>query len=142
MSSVQNPPPDGALAAWLGEAADRPWYGAVIWRVHLDRASARILLLDLARHARRARVLGVLDATGVWLYLWQPPCPPLAGGFGGCPGPGLGWLLAAYSGAALVNADQVRGGPAWACGKALARLLGGGREREMGARSEEIAGVG
>lgn len=121
MSSVFPPqPPDPVLAAWLDGAA-RPWYGAIIWRLWLDRVGARKLLADLMAHTVPVRVAGVVDAKGVWIYLW-----PTADS-----NQRLGWLLSSYDGATIISMDQIHDGAIWACGRALAGLLGFRTEQEV-----------
>lgn len=131
LAAQHAPPGDPALAAWLdGDAglapeAAQPWYGAELWQLWLPRDGAARLLADLDAHAIPARLAGVIEPRGVWLYLW--PLMPI---------PALPWLLRSYCASSTrIHADQVRGGRIWATGAALARLL-----RPQRATAREIGG--
>jgi hypothetical protein len=57
--------------------------------------------------------MGLIGESGVRLYLWQRAIVP-----------GLSEQLLTYDPAAiLVDAEQIEGGPEWACGRTLVRLL-------------------
>jgi len=104
----------GALDAWLIDGGSTPpWPGAQVWRVWLPRDKAARLVSELVAERAAVRLAAQFEARGVYLYLW--PVAYVRG---------LAWLLWSYSaGAALIDPSSVPGGGAWACGKALARLL-------------------
>lgn len=103
---------DAALAAWLDDAP-QPGDSAVIWRLWLTHARAAALLVELHRAGVLVSTMGVVGERGVYLYLWQHKSVP-----------GLHQrLLIDDPNAILVDAEQIVGGPVWACGHALVRLL-------------------
>ena len=120
MSHQNNPPPrshpprayDQALAAWLKDA-QQPGDIAIMWRVWLTYPQANALLADLRQLQLPISVMGVVDERWMWLYLWQhrllPDLEPL--------------LLTYNPSALLVDPQQIDGRPAWACGRALVRLV-------------------
>ena len=120
MSHHNNPSPysypprayDAALAAWL-DGARQPGGIAVMWRLWLTYPQANALLADLRQLRLPISVMGVLDERWVWLYLWQHRLLP-----------DLEQLLLTYdTSAMLVDPQQIDGRPAWACGRALVRLV-------------------
>ena len=103
---------DPALTAWLNDTP-QPSTIAIIWRLWLPYARAAALLAELHRTGAPVSVMGLLGACGVRLYLWQHAIAP-----------GLSDQLLTYDPSAiLVDAEQIEGGPAWACGRALMRLV-------------------
>ena len=101
-----------ALAAWLNDAP-QPDSNAVIWRLWLTHARAAALLAELHRAGVLVSTMGVVGERGVYLYLWQHKSVV-----------GLHQrLLIDDPNAILVDAEQIVGGPVWACGRALVRLL-------------------
>lgn len=106
------PPHEQALAAWL-DGAMQPSAIAIIWRLWLPHARAAALLAELHRAGAPVSAMGLIGESGVQLYLWQHAIAP-----------GLSEQLLTYdSTAMLVDAEQIESGPAWACGRALVRLL-------------------
>ena len=103
---------DPASAAWLDDAP-QPGSIAVIWRLRLAHARAAALLAEMQRADTPVSAVGVIGERSVWLYLWQHKSAP-----------GLHQrLLADDSNVSLVDVEQIVGGPLWACGRALVRLL-------------------
>ena len=107
------PEPDApSLAAWLNDAP-QPGLIAVIWRLWLPHARAAILLTELQCADAPISATGVVGERSAWLYLWQHKSAP-----------GLHQrLLTDDPNVSLVDAEQIVGGPLWACGRALVRLL-------------------
>jgi len=100
------------LALWLGDAR-QPWAGDVAWRIWTTRADARTLLAELDCYAIPARIAGIIEPAGVWIYLWLD-----------MPNPCIDGLLGDYdAGRVLVYGEQVRGGMLWATGACLRRAL-------------------
>ena len=103
---------DAALAAWL-PGAHQPGDIAIMWRVWLTYPQANALLTELQLVQPPLSMMGVVDERWMWLYLWQhrllPDLEPL--------------LLTYDPSAMLVDPQQIDGGPAWACGRALAQLV-------------------
>ena len=127
MSRQNNPPPrsypprayDAALAAWL-DGARQPGGIAVMWRLWLTYPRASALLAELRQLQLPISVMGVVDERWMWLYLWQHRILP-----------DLEPLLLTYDPSAMpVDPQQIEGGPAWACGRALLRLVAA-RAREV-----------
>ena len=120
MSHQNNLPPrshpprayDAALAAWLN-GARQPGGIAVMWRLWLPYLRANVLLAELRQLELPLSVMGVIGEHRVWLYLWQHRIMP-----------DLEQRLLVYDpNAMLVDAEQIAGGPVWACGRALVRLV-------------------
>ena len=105
---------DRALAAWL-DGAHQPGGIAIMWRMWLTYPQSNALLEELRQLQLPISVMGVVDERWMWLYLWQHRLLP-----------NLEPLLLAYNPSAmLVDPQQIDGRPAWACGRALLRLVAG-----------------
>ena len=103
---------DRSLAAWL-PGVHQPGGIAIMWRVWLTYLQANALLTELQLVQPPLSVMGVVDERWMWLSLWQHRLLP-----------DLEPLLLTYSPSAmLVDPQQIEGGPAWACGRALLRLV-------------------
>ena len=106
------PPHEQALAAWLN-GAPQPSAMAMIWRLWLPYPRAAALLAELHNAGAPISATGLIGECGVRLYLWQQASAP-----------GLSDQLLTYDPTAMVvDAEQIESGPAWACGRALMRLL-------------------
>jgi len=106
------PPHEQALAAWLN-GATQPSAMAMIWRLWLPYPRAAALLAELHNAGAPISATGLPGECGVCLYLWQYAIAPEFSD----------QLLTYDPSAILVDAEQIEGGPAWACGRALMRLL-------------------
>ena len=103
---------DAALAARL-PGARQPGGIAIMWRVWLTYSQANALLAELRQLQLPLSVMGVIDERWMWLYLWQHRLLP-----------DLEPLLLTYDPSAMpVDPQQIDGRPAWACGRALVRLV-------------------
>ena len=103
---------DAALAAWL-PGAQQPGGIAAMWRVWLTYPQANALLADLRQLQLPISVMGVIDERWMWLYLWQHRLLP-----------DLEPLLLTYDPSAMqVDPQQIECRSAWACGRALLRLV-------------------
>ena len=103
---------DRALAAWLN-GARQPGGIAVMWQLWLAYPQANALLAEMRQLQLPLSVMGVINERWMWLYLWQhrllPDLEPL--------------LLTCDPSAMPVDPQQIDGRPAWACGRALVRLV-------------------
>src|SRR4051794_4138565 len=103
---------DRALVAWL-EGARQAGGIAVMWRLWLPYPQANALLAELRQLGLPLSAMGVVGEHWVRLYLWQHRLLP-----------DLEQRLLTYDpNAMLVDAEQIAGGPVWACGRVLVRLV-------------------